>query len=42
MADARTPEHGLTHFTVSDAVAAEYVAVHPTTFHLHEHPERGA
>lgn len=29
-------------FVMHLPVAAEYVAVHPTTFHLHEHPERGA
>lgn len=29
-------------FVMHLPVAAEYVALHDTTFHLHEHPERGA
>lgn len=29
-------------FVMHLPVAGEYVAVHATTFHLHEHPERGA
>lgn len=27
-------------FVMHLPVADEYVAIHPTTFHLHEHPER--